>query len=148
MTSQALQYRVVQKSEIPETPPAHSDLYGQWVALARLLPLLSSSEAVEIELGTLSHSTAVSSLHGAARIAGVKISTMRVGGRMYVFRVAVAGEAKQPKRWKYKCKCCGAEKVGNRPKQKYCPEKECQAERHRQATRRWDAANPRRRRAA
>lgn len=127
----SLEYRVVPKSAIPSTPPTTNELYGQWAALARLLPRLASSEAVEIELGRLSPAVAVSSLHGAARVVGVKISTMRVGGRMYVFRTGVTGKARRPMVWEYVCKCCKGVKKGKRPKQEYCPEKECQAERRR-----------------
>lgn len=124
-----IDYRVIQKSAIPPTPPATNENYGEWLAIARLLAKLAPHEAIAVELQGRNCAGVVSSLHSAGRVAGVRISTMRSGDRLYCFRIGTTIPAPPPKRWDFQCMACKRWKTGNRRGQKYCSEDGCQRER-------------------
>lgn len=132
----SLSYRVIQKSEIPPTPPPRTDNYGEWTAIARLIRRLAPDQAVAVDLNNLTPSVVVSSLHAAARTAGIKVTTMRAeDGRVYVTRAGIVGDETQFKVYEFTCKACGAVRETNRPNQEYCRSRKCQNARHAEANR-------------
>lgn len=103
-----IRYEVISKADIPPTPDAgNGDRYGEWTALARTFMLCQPDRALRIRLDGITHATAISSLHTAARKVGLKLSTMRDGDILYVTRLALC-EANEKKPHDYKCRYCGA----------------------------------------
>ena len=125
----AIDYRVIQRSAIPDPEPPNKDNYGEWTAMMRLLRGMESSEAIEIHIGDMDYTNVIGSLHCAAKKTGIKISTMRVNGTLYVVRTAKR-EIPKVKPTLFRCGACNEGKRG-RKGQKYCQARACQRERHR-----------------
>ncbi len=133
-----LEYRVIQKAEIPPQPPKSNRRYGQWLALARTMRLLPVDQAIELELSAdLYPSKAIVSIHGAAREVGIKVSSMYCGGKLYLMRSGWSEE--QPRYGQAKhavlCPGCGEKFMTTRGWQRWCSKEACQEQRKREKRR-------------
>lgn len=127
-------YSIINRRDIPPMPPATNERYGEWLALARTIRLMPADRAVCIELGGMSPATAASSIHGAARRVGIKLSTMRISGKLYAVRVGTQ-EPLADRRIKFTCKHCRLEMESTTPNQEYCNALVCQGARKRKNNR-------------
>ncbi len=123
-------YEVISKADIPPTPSScNRDRYGEWLAMARTLLLCGTDRALKIRLDGLTHATAISSFHRAARQIGLKLSTMREGDILYVTRTGT-GEGNEKKPFEWTCRFCGATGRTTKPTKVSCGSDVCQKKRH------------------
>lgn len=129
-----IRYDVISKAEIPHCQSHqldNSEHYGEWVAIARTFKLCDTTQALRIDAFGISHAAIISSLHGACRKVGIRITTLRNGNAVYVTKI---GETTpEPTKEKtFVCKHCRRKLRTFRPRQKWCSDRTCQEARRRE----------------
>ena len=138
-----IDYRVIEKNEIPPPSRHHSGYYGEWKALMALLRILEPDKAIELRASEIAVHSSLSALYSAAYAAGLRISVQANQETVYIVRRGKPGPAPAPKP-KFVCACCREKVQRQHPKQEFCQKKECQLDRKRRNNREWYEANRRR----
>ena len=134
-----IEYRVIPKTEIPRTERTAA-YYGQWRSLLRLLMYIEKGQAIEVTLPPhLQMRDGTNTIHRAASKSGMKITTKRVGIKVYVYAIKKPEKWIEPKGWKVtpgQCQYCGRDGLP-RPWSKTCGSIECKKAHVRRYQREW-----------
>ena len=140
-----IDYRVIEKAQIPAPDQARTHNYGEWLPLARLLKRLEPHQALEIDVpeGMRAHSV-FTALYSAAKGAGVRISLQYSDNRVYVVKRGTQPVYRKPIKETFMCQHCNETKPKTHHAQEWCGAEKCQRERRRLNNLAWYRENKQR----